>query len=204
MTPFQQTLVVLVWVRNSVERCVLSAYSVNGTNLSAREDRLADPNFCFLLQNHLQILISSFLVEWPRFVSYAKSDLRIREMLRQLKPVTDRFNGWSDLRSVRSKILAHPFRDKQGGIVSPWEVFRESKSPTTLAETLLLAFCVCMVVDRLKARHSGDVAEIDGVIQSMDRTVPAKGIELARDLEIALAALQASLAATKDNGSDGK
>ena len=57
----------------------------------------------------------------------------------------DRLKGWEDLSSVRSNLLAHPFRDRNGEVAFAWDVFRNSKAPTTLWETLLLGYCVLMV-----------------------------------------------------------
>lgn len=190
------TLSNLIALRNSVERAALCLYSVDGSGLIARDDRVADPFLCFTVQNHLQILLSSFLEEWPRFSAVAKDDLDVRETLRQVKPAIDRLKSWQDLPSVRSKLLAHPYRDKNGDPVLAWDVLRESKSPTTLGETLLLAFCVCMAVDRIKARHAAEVSEADGRLLRLDRTYPSKGIATAQELEEELQKKQAQLKAT--------
>jgi len=198
MTPEQQSLVVLTAVRNSIERVVLCFYDANGSNLAARSDRFSDANLCFVMQNHLQILLSSFLEEWPRFASRAKEDPHVRETLRQVQPAMDRFKGWKDLPSVRSKLLAHPFRDKQGNIAFAWDVFRDSSAPTTLAETLLLGFCALMTVDRIKARHAKEVADAESHLLQLDRTVPDKGISTSTELETEFARLQATFAATRE------
>lgn len=198
MTPEQQSVVVLIALRNSIERVILCFYSATGSNLPARSDRFADPNLCFAMQNHLQILLSSFLEEWPRFASRAKDDSRVRETLRQVQPAMDRFKGWKDLPSVRSKLLAHPFRDRHGNIAFAWDVFRDSSAPTTLAETLLLGICVLMVVDRIKARHAEEVADAERHVLQLDRAVPDKGISTSTELEAEFTRLQAALAATRE------
>jgi hypothetical protein len=200
MTPAQQSLVALIGLRNSIERVILCFYSVNtsGTNLEARSERFPDANLCFAMQSYLQILLSSFLEEWPRFASRAKNDPDVRKTLQLVQPAMERFEGWRDLPSVRSKVLAHPFRDKQGQIVLAWDVLRDSKAPTTFAETLLLGFCALMAVDRVKVRHAKEVAETDSYLLQLDRTVPEKGILTATELEAEFARLQAAFAATHE------
>ena len=156
MTPIEESLLILTAVRNAIEKAVLVFYDVGGNNLASRTDRFDDDALKFTMQNHLQILISSFLEEWRRFSSLGGDNLEVRETGRQVKPAMDRFRGWKDLQSVRSKLLAHPYRDKSGKILFPWDVLRDHQAPTTLAETLLLGFCAIMVVDRVRARHASE------------------------------------------------
>ena len=197
MTPEQQTLTILIALRNAIERGVLVFYEANGSNLSARANRFADPNLVFTAQNHLQILLSSFLEEWPRFASRAKDDLDVRETLRQVQPVMNRFKGWRGLQSVRSKLLAHPFRDRSGSAVFTWDVFRESDAPTTFHETLLLGFCALTAVDRVKERHDKEIAQAQKLLESIDRTIPVKGISTTDELEAEFAELQRAMRSTK-------
>ena len=196
MTSEQQTLTILIALRNAIERVVLVFYEANGSNLSGRSDRFGDAGLVFTAQNHLQILLSSFLEEWPRFASRAKDDPDVRETLRQVQPAMDRFKGWRGLQAVRSKLLAHPFRDRSGSAVFAWDVFRESEAPTTFHETLLLGFCALTTVDRLKARHAEEIAEAQAHLESIDRTIPEKGITTTEELEAEFAKLQGEMAAT--------
>ncbi len=197
MTPLQQSLVILTAVRNSIERVVLCFYNANGSTHSRRPDRYSDVNLSFSMQNYLQILLSSFLEEWRRFSSFAKDNPDVRETLCQVQPAMVRFKPGKDLRSVRSKMLAHPFRENNGNIVFAWELFRDSDTPTTFAETLLLGFCALMVVDRVQARHAQDLAAAESHLLQQDRSVPEKGvitpIELHAEFARIYSALQAEL-----------
>lgn len=193
MTPIEQSLVILTAVRNEIEKAVLVFYNVGGQNLAGRMDRFDDDALTFTIQNHLQILISSFLEEWGRFSSLGGADLDVRETSRQVKPAMDRFKGWKGLRSVRSQLLAHPFRDKSGNILFPWDVFRDNQAPTTLAETLLLGMCALMVVDRVKARHAAEQATAESQILQEDRSILEAGIRTSTELEQEFAKIQAEL-----------
>ena len=197
MSPLQQSLLVLAALRNSVERVILCFYNYNrdSSELSGRPDRLSDVNLCFSVQNYLQVLLSSFLEEWSRFSALARDDSRVRDTLREVKPAVDRFRCWKDLRSVRSRLLAHPFRDRSGTIVFPWDVFRDSDVPTTLAETLLLGLCVQMVVARVQARHADDRSAAESQLLQQDRSVPRKGLSTTSELEAEFARIQAALQA---------
>jgi len=196
LTSIQESLVILTAIRNQIEKVVLAFYDVSGTELSARPDRFADQNLRFYSQNYLQILLSSFLEEWGRFSALAKDNVHVLETLNQCKPAMDRFKNWKDLRNVRSQLLAHPFRDKDGRIALPWDILRGSRTPTTLGETLLLGFCSNLVIDRMKARHEGERAAAEAILLRQDRTVPQKGISTSEQLEKIFAEVQADMQST--------
>ena len=186
-------MLILTAVRNEIEKAVLVFYDFKSQDLAGRMDRFDDDALTFTIQNHLQILISSFLEEWGRFSALGKANLEVRETSRQVKPAIDRFRNWKGLQSVRSKLLAHPFRDKSGNIVFPWDVFRDNQAPTTLAETLLLGMCALMVVDRVKARHAAEQASAKSQILQEDRSVPEVGIMTSAELEHEFAKIKAEL-----------
>lgn len=165
MTEFQQTIVALTAIRNSIERAVLCLYSAQGANLASRPDRTNDRFLTFTLQNHIQILLCSFLEEWRIFSSFGKGDARVKETLQIVSPAIDQFRRWSGLHKIRSSLLAHSPRDTNGRIVFPWVAFRENRCPTTLEETLLLALCALMSVDNVKERHKAEQAEAEKALQ---------------------------------------
>jgi hypothetical protein len=181
-----------------IERAVLSLYKANGHNLRSRPDRFNDPYVAFTIQNQLQILLASFVEEWGRFSALAKDNLDVRETLRQVQPSMDRFKGWPDLRSVRSKVLAHPFRTKSGELLMAPAVLRSSKAPTTLAETLLLGFCALLAVDRVKARHSAEQAAAEQEMLAEDRSIQEQGIRTAAELEREFYRINEEMRRTKD------
>ena len=181
--PSQESLIILTAIRNQIERVVLAFYNADGSELSARPDRLADLRLCFFSQNYLQILLSSFLEEWGRFSALAKDNRDVRETLKQTQPAMAQFKKWPSLRNVRSQLLAHPFRDKKGKLALAWDVLRSSRAPTTFGETLLLGFCALMAVDRIKARHENEHKAAEAILLQQDRSVPEKGIATAEGLE---------------------
>ena len=193
MTPLQESLIVLTGLKNMLERALRSFYNMTGSHLSGRPGRLSDPFLCFSMQNYLLILLSSFLEEWRRFSSFAKDDSDVRETLRQVAPAMDRFKGWKDLRSVRSKLLAHPSRGTDGKVVLAWDVFRTSDAPTTFGEVVLLSLCVLIVIDRVSARHSQDRTAAERQLLQLDRSVPRKGLTTSGELEAELARIQAAM-----------
>jgi len=194
LEPIEQSLLALTGVRNSVERVVLSFYVWDAADrrLAARPSRLSDTYLSFSLQNYLLILLSSFLEEWNRFSSFAKNDAAVLETLRKVKPALDRFKVWKDLPAMRSKLLAHPFRDRGGDIVFASDVLQDGRAPTALGETLLLGLCVMMVVDLVGARHASDRANAESQVPR-DRNVPTRGISTTTELESEYARIQAAL-----------
>ncbi len=86
MTPIEQSLLILTAVRNEIEKAVLVFYDFTGEELAGRMDRFDDDALTFTIQNHLQILISSFLEEWGRFSALGGDDLEVRETSQQVKP----------------------------------------------------------------------------------------------------------------------
>jgi hypothetical protein len=74
MTKFQETIVALTAIRNSLERTILCLYQANGSHLEDKPERIGDQYLLFTLNNHLQILLCSFLEEWSKFGGFAKTD----------------------------------------------------------------------------------------------------------------------------------
>ena len=199
ITAIQESRIILTAIRNQIERVLLAFYSANGAELSARQDRLADSDLCFYSQNYLQILLSSFLEEWGRLSALAKDNKDVLETLKQTKPALDQFKKWPGLREVRSRLLAHPFRDKNGKLALAWDVLRGSRAPTRFWEMLLLGFCALMAVDRLKARHEHEHKAAEAILLQQDRSVPGKGIASSAELESLFAEVQAEMQSVANN-----
>lgn len=198
MTSFQDSLVALIFIRNSIERVILPFYDVtDGPHLKGRMNRLGDPSLVFSTQNHLQILISSFLEEGKRFQSFAKDDLAVRETLGIVKPAWDYVSHWKDIYYVRSALLAHSPRDKAGNLVSPSELFETYRSPTTIHETLLLGFCILMIVDNIKERHKEACKQADRETMSRMRAISNQGISSFEAVEKEFARIQSEIEAAK-------
>jgi|GEM_PF-5808150 hypothetical protein len=183
MTEFQESIVALTAIRNSIERAMLCLYSVEGVHLSGRQERLNDPFLVFTLQNYIQILLCSFLEEWQRFSSFAKKDDTVKETARIVLPAIDRFKKWPGLYKIRSSMLAHSPRDKGRSIMFPWVAFGKLRCPTTLEETILLAMCALKSIDYTKERYKVEQTEAEKEIFKMDRAINIQGISNTKELE---------------------
>lgn len=197
MTKFQETIVALTAIRNNLERAILCLYSASGSHLASKPERLKDQNLLFTLNNYLQILLCSFLEEWSKFGGFAKKDESVKETLRIVSPATSRFKQWPGLNKIRSSLLAHSPRDKNGKIVFPWVAFGDEKCPTTYEETLLLTSCVLMAVDNAKARHKSEQEEVEKEILAMNRTIAIRGIPNTSELEKQFADIQKQIEENK-------
>lgn len=203
LTKFQETLVALTATRNHLERAMLCFYSASGARLSAKPDRIKDPYLCFTLQNYLQILLCSFTEEWSTFGGFAKTDERVKETLRIVYPATNRFAKWRGLEKIRSGLLAHSPRDKNGKLVFPWDAFREQRCPNTLEETLLLTFCAIMAIDIVRERHKMEQEKADGELLAMNRSIMTQGISDTAALERDFAEIQNRISENKMRAARG-
>jgi len=198
MTNFQKTIINLTAIRNNLERVIRCIYSVDDSSrLSNRPERIEDSLLCFILQNYLQILLCSFLEEWGKFSGFAKNDVKVMGTLQIVSPATKQFKKWSGLRKIRSCLLAHSPRDKSGEIVFPWIILNKEKSPTTLEETILLTFCVFLIVDNINERYESEKEIAVKEILAMDRKVTTQGIPDTAELEKQFANIQSQVAKNK-------
>src|SRR5205809_2216244 len=142
-SPFEESLLILRGLETQLESAL---HALQGKALVANGD--LEWTVC----NHIQILLCSFLDEWKIFESSGK-DERIRDTLKIAAPALDRIRAWTGLERVRSTLLVHNQRDKEGNPVSTWDVFNSNKSPTAYAEILLLARLAVLAIRRTRERH---------------------------------------------------
>lgn len=104
------------------------------------------------------------------------ADPTIKETLHIISPAIKRIRQWRGLSKMRSQILAHPQRDKNGTFTPPWVTFKRFKIPTAYAETILLGNCALVARDTLLRRHSDDWQKASSYLDSQDRYIKEKGI----------------------------
>jgi len=141
-----------------------------------------DYNLKFSLNNYLYILLCSFLDAWKELEGMG-DDPRIQETLYIISPAIRRIRKWPGLNKVRSQLLAHHQRDKNGAFVQPWEVFGRFEAPTSFAETMLLGHCAQVAKETLLRRHSNDWEEMSSYLGSQDRRIKTKGIMTKEEVE---------------------
>lgn len=197
MTNFQESIVALTAIRNSIERALLCLYSADGTHLVARTERIKDSVLIFTLQNYIQILLCSFLDEWQAFSSFAKNDDSVKKTARILAPAIDQFKKWPGLHKVRSNMLAHSPRDRGKKIFFPWVAFKNLRCPTTPEEIILLALCALRSVDYVKEQYKTEQIEAEKEILKADRSIAVQGIANIKELERTFSEIQKQIEQNK-------
>ena len=132
--------------------------------------------------NHIQILLCSFLEEWKIFESFGK-DERIRDTLKIAVPALDRIRSWTGLERVRSTLLVHNQRDKEGNPVSTWDVFNSNKIPTAYAEIVLLARLAVLAIRGTRERHYSEFHLAAQRLKQYHVTIKPQGIRTSQEAE---------------------
>jgi hypothetical protein len=139
----------------------------------------------FTVCNYLQILICNFLDEWKRLAPYA-SDSEIQKALRIASPAVERTRRWKGLRRIRSRLLAHGLRDKDGHPAWHWDVFEEYEAPTAYAGTILLGECAVRAIHIALERHEREHAEGLKELVQRGREIDDRGIRTRGDIQAEL------------------
>lgn len=166
LTQFQEHLAIISSFGNHIEG------ALNGFPTSEPNQ---DDDLKFTLSNHLHILLCSFLEEWEKLEGMGATPM-IKETLHIIAPAIKRIRQWRGLSKMRSQILAHPQRDKNGTFTPPWVTFKRFNIPTAYAETILLGNCALVARDTLLRRHSDDWQKASSSLDSLDRHIEDKGI----------------------------
>ena len=147
LSPLQESLIILVSLNNRIEKAL---------NAMVSKDHMEDEDLKFTITNHIHILLCSFLDEWKKLEALG-SDEKIKNTLKFTSPAIARIRRWKGLPKVRSILLAHGLRDKDGVAALPWDVFGKYDAPTAYAETILLGNCVLLAVAVVINQHSSDI-----------------------------------------------
>jgi len=146
-TPLEQCLLVLAGLRSQF------VSALNSLTSSSRP--VENEDLSFTVCNHIQILLCSFLDEWKIFTSFGKVPA-VRDTLKITSPAINRIRSWTGLSRIRSTLLAHGLRNRDGTLVRTWDLFNSSKSPTAYQETVLLGKLAVLVIKETLSRHHGE------------------------------------------------
>jgi hypothetical protein len=126
-------------------------------SLTRTEDRKADSELAFTLQNYSLILLCRFLEIWSQFQSQAKDNRRVRDIAQAVSPYLDRINTWPGLREFRNWIVAHRYQiDPHPEFIPPWVVINTGRVPSNAPEWILLLECARHVSAAVMAYY-GDI-----------------------------------------------
>jgi hypothetical protein len=173
LTPLQESLYVLVALNNRIKKALTAMVS---------KDHMKDEDLKFTITNHIHILLCAFLDEWRKLEALG-SETQIKNTLKITSPAIGRIRQWKGLPKVRSILLAHGHRDKDGVAALPWDVFGKYDAPTAYAETILLGNCVLLAVAVVIDRHRADYQEVFNQLSSKKRYIEDKGIKTIEEID---------------------
>ncbi|MDD5330467.1 MAG: hypothetical protein PHX38_10705 [Sulfuricella sp.] len=126
LSPLEEILLVLAGLKYQLEPSLR-------TFKRYRHDQEAKAS----IANYLLVLVASFEREWQRFEGLG-ADPEVKRTLVVASPAIKRIRAWRGLHRLRSSMLAHGFRDKQGRLVNTGTLFGPGDAPTNFAGQLLL------------------------------------------------------------------
>lgn len=176
LTKLQETLLILAAISSQLKSALRTLLPV---------DVEENDDLYFTVCNYLQILICNFLVEWKRLESYG-SDSEVRKTVRIASAAVKRIRSWKGLPKIRSRLLAHGHRDKDGHPAWYWGVFEEYKAPTVYAETILLGECAVRAIHITFEHHGREHAEGLKELVQRRREIDDRGIRTGGDIEAEL------------------
>jgi hypothetical protein len=173
-TPLQESLLILAALRNQIRWALLTMVP---------EGRVKDENLKFTVCNYIQVLLCSFLEEWSALERLGR-DERLRTTLKISSPALDRIKRWRGLPKIRSMLLAHGHRNKEGSPAWAWEVFEKYNAPTAYAETILLGNCARLATEVLLIRYKSEYKEAVKLISGLKQTIKDRGIRTVGEIDI--------------------
>jgi hypothetical protein len=138
---------------------------------------------------YIIILLASFLEEWQRFEGFG-DDINVRATLRIATPYVRRIRRWKGIASVRSAMLAHPYRSRAGAFVHPDQLLRKTQVPTSSAEVWLLGLCAVRACETAVQRHAREHDAALAAIAHIGPTMTEVGIQTTRELDEELRRLE--------------
>ena len=180
LTSLQESLLILAALSNRIE-WALKAMVPKG--------RIEDKDLKFTITNHIHILLCSFLEEWKKLEALGGDD-KIQATLRIVSPALDRIRRWRGLPKVRSILLAHGHRDKDGVAILPCEVFGKYNAPTAYAETILLGNCVVIAERVVLNQHQSDYQEAIKQVDKVKQDIENKGIRTVGEIKAELSKIK--------------
>ncbi|MFC1511210.1 hypothetical protein ACFL5U_02345 [Candidatus Margulisiibacteriota bacterium] len=167
LSNLQEILLILTGLKSQIEQALRSIQA---------EERIKDEDLKFTVANYLHILICNFNEEWHRFEGLG-FDNAVKKSLIIASPVVDRIKKWSGLNKIRSSLLTHPHRNKNGTVAFPWDIFAKNQAPTAYAETILIGNCAIMAIKVALLYHNDEYIIARDYILAQTRQIETKGIQ---------------------------
>ncbi|MBA7654050.1 hypothetical protein ES703_61924 [subsurface metagenome] len=183
LTSFQESLLVLAALSNQIEWALKAMVP---------KDRIEDKDLKFTISNHIQILLCSFLDERKRLEALGCDD-KIRATLKMASPALDRIRRWRGLRKLRSTLLAHGHRTREGAFVWPSKVFGNHPIPTAYAEIILLGNCALLAVRVVLTQHQSDYQEAVQQLSNLKKDIEDEGIRTVGEIKEELNKIKAEI-----------
>ena len=117
----------------------------------------------FSLTHQALIIITKFLEVWDDFGSLAIKETRVVPTRKALTPFLDRILIWKGLDQFRNTALAHAYLTNDGKLMPPWELLKEGKAPTYVAEVILLLHLVHWAVRDILCVFEKEYLQIDSL-----------------------------------------
>lgn len=157
LSPLEEVLLVLAGLKFQMEPC-LRTFKRYGHDQEAKAS----------LANYLLVLVASFDKEWQRLERLGKTP-EVKHTLLAASPALKRIRVWRGLHRLRSTVLAHGFRDKNGSLVNIGTLFGPDDAPTNFAEQLVLGELAVYAIATAMCHHrSGH----DGALKKLLATWP--------------------------------
>ena len=183
LTPLQESLLIL-------------QASINHIGLALKvitpDDRIRDEDLKFTICNYILIRLCAFLEEWSKLESLG-SDKKVQFSLKIASPAIDRIRQWTGLTKVRSLLLAHGSRDKQGIAHWPADVFAQFDAPTAYAEIILLGNCAILAAKSVINGHNEEFQKGVKELKDLQRPIKDKGIRTVEEIKEELNKIKAKM-----------
>lgn len=176
LTKLQESLLVLTGIEHQIESALQTLVP---------KEHIEDDNLKFTVCNHLHIIICSFLDEWKILESLGE-DSEIQKTLLIASPAINCIRSWKGLEKIRSQLLAHGHRDKNGHVAWAWDVFARYNAPTAYGEMIVLGNCAVKAIKIAFLRHQKEHEEASMEIKKLNRDIEEKGARTVGDIKLEL------------------
>lgn len=163
-----------------LERCLFCLYlvAVEGKRCAevflGHDDRKHDGPLVFTVINHAGIIIHKFSEAWDDFNAMAKSDERVRKLCATVKPAIAKIKEWPRLDAYRNQALAHPYRDRQGGVLHPTIFLLSGAAPLSSDETMYLVLTLIVAVTAVIVFFEEEFKRIEPLLEDYAPEPPEK------------------------------
>jgi len=180
----------------ALDQCLLILAGLRSQLASALNSlspwRPENEDLSFTVCNHIQIILCSFLDEWKVFESFGEAKV-IRDTLKITSPAMRRIRSWTGLERIRSTLLAHGQRHKDGSPVWTWDVFNSNKTPTTYLETILLGRLAVLVIKETLRRHHGEYHRAGQRLSQSYTCIKRQGISTVGEADVDFRSIKAEM-----------